>query len=65
MVFAVALMVPVAGVIALLIDAVILQIIQKALGGKGTYEGTARFVLYASAASALLWIPLAGGIFGI
>ena len=65
MVFAVALMVPVAGVIALLIDTIILHIIQKALGGTGTYEGTARFVLYASAALTLLWIPLAGGIFGV
>lgn len=65
MVFAVALLAPVAGVIALLLDATLLHIIQKALGGKGTYEGTARFVLYASAASTLLWIPLAGGIFGV
>ncbi|KKG15767.1 hypothetical protein EO98_03210 [Methanosarcina sp. 2.H.T.1A.6] len=65
MVFAVALMVPIGGVIALLLDATLLHIIQKTLGGKGTYEGTARFVLYASAASSFLWIPLAGGIFGV
>ncbi|AKB19949.1 MULTISPECIES: YIP1 family protein [unclassified Methanosarcina] len=65
MVFAVALMTPVAGVIALLLDATLLHIIQKKLGGKGTYEGTVRFVLYASAATSLLWIPLAGGIFGV
>lgn len=65
MVFAVALMAPVAGVIALFFDATLFHIIQKTLGGKGTYEGTVRFVLYASAASSLLWIPFAGGIFGV
>jgi len=65
MVFAVALLAPVIGVIALFLDATLLHVIQKALGGKGTYEGTVRFVLYASAASSLLWIPLAGGIFGV
>ncbi|WP_440944866.1 YIP1 family protein [Methanosarcina sp. T3] len=63
--FAVALIAPVVGVIALFLDATLLHIIQKVLGGKGTYEGTVRFVLYASAASSLLWIPLAGGIFGV
>jgi hypothetical protein len=65
MIFAVALLIPVIGVIALFLDATLLHIIQKTLGGKGTYEGTVRFVLYSSAASSLLWIPLAGGIFGV
>lgn len=63
--FVVALLVPVIGVIALFLDATLLHIIQKVLGGRGTFEGTARFVLYASAAFSLLWIPLAGGIFGV
>lgn len=62
MVFAIALMVPIEGVIALLLDATLFHIIQKELGGKGTYEGTVRFVLYAFTASSLLRIPLAGGI---
>ncbi|AKB28778.1 hypothetical protein MSSAC_2434 [Methanosarcina siciliae C2J] len=65
MIFAVALLAPVAGFVTLFLDATLLHIIQKALGGKGTYEGTVRFVLYASAALSLLWVPLAGGIFGV
>ncbi|AKB28781.1 hypothetical protein MSSIT_2062 [Methanosarcina siciliae T4/M] len=34
---------------ALFVDAAGLYIIYKVLGGTGTYEGTARFVLYSSA----------------
>jgi hypothetical protein len=53
------------GIGALFIEATILYIIYKAIGGTGTYEGTARFVLYASAAPMFLWVPLVGWIFGI
>lgn len=65
MIFAVALLAPVVGVVALFLDATLIHIIQKVFGGKGNYEGTLRFVFYASAATSLLWIPLAGGIFGV
>lgn len=53
------------GLGALFIEATVLYIIYKALGGTGTYEGTARFVLYASAAPMFIWVPLVGWIFGI
>lgn len=36
-------------ILALFLDATGLHIVYKALGGTGTYEGTARFVLYSSA----------------
>lgn len=52
-------------ILALFIDAAGLYIIYKALGGTGTYEGTARFVLYSSASASLIWFPLIGWIFGI
>jgi hypothetical protein len=61
----VAVMIPFIGIIALFCDVTVLYVIYKVLGGKGTYEGTARFVLYASAASSLIWIPFVGWIFGI
>ncbi|HEX3013167.1 MAG TPA: YIP1 family protein [Methanobacterium sp.] len=61
----VAVMVPFIGIIALLVDATILHIIYRALGGKGTYEGTAKLVLYSSATSLFFSVPLVGWIFGI
>lgn len=53
------------GLGSLFIEATILYIIYKALGGTGSYEGTARFVLYASVAPMFIWVPLVGWIFGI
>lgn len=53
------------GIGARFIEAIMLYIIYKVLGGTGTYEGTARFVLYASAAPMFIWVPLVGWIFGI
>jgi hypothetical protein len=53
------------GIGALFIEATMLYVIYKVIGGTGTYEGTARFVLYASAAPMFIWIPLVGWIFGI
>lgn len=50
---------------ALFVDATGLHIVYKALGGTGTYEGTARFVLYSSASTSLIWIHFIGWIFGI
>jgi len=61
----VAIVIFVAGIGSLLIDATILYIIYKVLGGTGSYEGTARLVLYASAAPMFIWVPLVGWIFGI
>lgn len=60
-----AVLILVIGITSLLIDATVLYFIYKALGGTGTYEGTARFVLYASAAPMFIWIPIIGWIFGI
>lgn len=51
-------------IIGLFINATILYITYKALGGKGSYEGTVGFVCYATAALTLAWIPLIGWIFG-
>jgi hypothetical protein len=56
---------PIAGIISILIDAVILYIIYKILGGTGTYEGTVRFISYATAVLLLTWIPLVGWIIGL
>jgi hypothetical protein len=52
-------------IIALLMNAAILNITYKILGGKGSYEGTVGFVCYATAPFVLGWIPLIGGIFGL
>jgi len=56
---------PVAGIISLFIEAAILYIIYKVLGGKGSYEGTMRFVSYATAVLVVSWIPLVGWIAGL
>jgi hypothetical protein len=58
-------MIPIITTFGLFINVTILHIIYKALGGKGTYEGTARFILYSSAASLFISVPLIGWIFGI
>ncbi|WP_440944869.1 YIP1 family protein [Methanosarcina sp. T3] len=52
-------------ILGLLMNAAILNITYKILGGKGSYEGTVGFVYYATAALVLAWIPLIGGIFGL
>lgn len=52
-------------ILALFLDATGLHIVYKALGGTGTYEGTARFVLYSPVSASLTWVPLIGWIFGI
>jgi len=56
---------PIAGIISLFIEAAILYIIYKILGGKGSYEGTVRFISYATAVMVLSWIPIIGWIAGI
>ncbi|MDY9925569.1 YIP1 family protein [Methanosarcina sp.] len=60
----VAIMMPIMGIISIIIGAAILYIIYKVLGGKGSYEGTVRFVSYATAVLLLSWVPFIGWIFG-
>jgi hypothetical protein len=59
------IMTPIAGIISLFIEAAILYIIYKVLGGTGSYEGTVRFISYATAVLVLSWIPIIGWIVGI
>ncbi|RPJ72910.1 MAG: hypothetical protein EHM20_13095 [Alphaproteobacteria bacterium] len=56
---------PIAGIISLFIEAAILYVIYKVLGGSGSYEGTVRFISYATAVVVLSWIPIIGWIVGI
>lgn len=56
---------PILGIIFLLIDAAILYIIYKILGGTGSYEGTLRFTSYANAVNIIGWIPILGWILSI
>lgn len=56
---------PISGIISLFIEAAILYIIYKILGGTGSYEGTVRFISYATAVLVLFWIPIVGWIAGI
>ena len=56
---------PIAGIISLFIEAAILYIIYKILGGTGSYEGTVRFICYATAVLVLSWIPFLGWVVGI
>ena len=56
---------PIAGIISIFIEAAILYIIYKILGGTGSYEGTVRFISYATAVLVLSWIPIVGWIAGI
>jgi hypothetical protein len=58
MLLASVIMTPIAGIIYLLIGAAIFYIIYKLLGGTGSYEGTVRFMSYASAILVVSWIPL-------
>lgn len=59
---------PIAGIISLLIEAVIFYILFKIVGGAGNYEGTLRLLSYATAVLLLSWIPFIGwfmGLYGI
>jgi hypothetical protein len=56
---------PIAGIIYLFIEAAIFFIIYKLLGGRGSYEGTVRFISYATAVLLLSWIPVINWIIGI
>ena len=65
MVFGAVILGPISGVISLFIEAVILYVIFKVLGGSGTYEGTFRFISYATAVLILSWIPFIGWLLGL
>ncbi|HEX3012649.1 MAG TPA: YIP1 family protein [Methanobacterium sp.] len=56
---------PIAGITSLFIESAILYVIYKVLGGTGSYEGTVRFISYATAVFVLSWIPIIGWIAGI
>jgi hypothetical protein len=56
---------PILGIIFLFIGGAILYMIYKLLGGTGSYEGTMRFMSYATAVTVISWIPLIGWIIGI
>lgn len=60
-----AIMAPIVGIISIFIGAAIFYVIYRVLGGSGTYEGTVRFISYATAIMAVSWIPLIGWIFGL
>jgi hypothetical protein len=64
-VLATAIGTPIFGIIFLFIVAAISNFIYNMLGGTGSYEGTLRFMSYASAPMVLSWIPLLGLIAGI
>lgn len=61
----IAISIPIMGIIFLLIGAAVLYLIYKLLGGTGTYEGTVRFMSYATAVQVLSWIPIIGFIVGL
>ena len=52
------IMTPISGIIYLFIVGAIFYITYKVLGGTGSYEGTVRFMSYASAILVVSWIPL-------
>ena len=56
---------PTAGIISLFIESAILYVIYKVLGGTGSYEGTVRFISYATGVFVFSWIPIIGWIAGI
>jgi hypothetical protein len=64
-VFGSLIMTPIFGIISLFIEALILYVIYRLLGGSGTYEGTVRFISYATAVLLLSWIPFIGWIVGL
>jgi hypothetical protein len=56
---------PILGIIVLFIGGAILHMLYKFLGGTGSYEGTVKFMSYATAVTVISWIPFIGWIIGI
>lgn len=65
MVLMIVIMAPIAGIISLLIEAVVFYILFKIVGGAGSYEGTLRLLSYATAVLLLSWIPFIGWLMGL
>ena len=59
------LVISILGIIFTFITAAMQYPIYKIFGGTGSYEGTVRFISYASAPAVLTWIPILGLIAGI
>lgn len=60
MLFGIVIATPILGIIGLFVGAAIFYVIFRILGGTGSYEGTLRFLSYATAVQVLSWIPLIG-----
>ncbi|HIE31509.1 MAG TPA: hypothetical protein EYP67_03890 [Methanosarcinales archaeon] len=56
---------PIFGIVWMFIGGLIFYICFKIVGGSGSYEGTVRIVSYASAVTAVSWIPIVGWIIGL
>jgi hypothetical protein len=63
--FGAVIIAPAFGIIGIFIGGLILHICFKIVGGSGSYEGTVRALSYASAISAVSWIPIVGWIIGL
>ena len=63
--FGAVIVAPILGIVGVFIGGLILHICFKIVGGSGSYEGTVRTVSYASAISAVSWIPIVGWIIGL
>ncbi len=62
MVIGIVIVAPIVGIISIFIGAAIFYIIYRVLGGTGSYEGTLRFISYATAVMIFSWIPVIGFI---
>lgn len=58
--FSIAIISFIASILGLFFLGLIFILFYKALGGTGSYEGTVRFVSYASAPVVFSWIPILG-----
>ncbi len=63
--FGAVIVAPILGIVGIFIGGLILHICFKIVGGSGSYEGTVRMVSYASAVTAVSWIPIVGWIIGL
>lgn len=64
-IFWLVILAPISGIIGVFILALIFNFLYKVFGGTGNYNGTVRFLSYASATAVLTWIPFIGQIIGI
>ena len=64
-IFTYIILIPIITILGIFIIAFVFNVLYKAFGGTGNYEGTVRFISYASAPIVFAWIPIFGSIFGI